>query len=107
MKDVLENIDSRLRLTTLTDLNSPSSIIIFSLIYSVTTSIPSGYDTLEPFFRNFLESGFAKKGIEMAALYSVEEGPSNSGAASGRNIEPGIFVYNNREKKMWLSHSPF
>lgn len=112
---VLKEANSKAQFMKLHDNTSPASIVVFSLLYNITSSARlSEYPALEKFFVGFLATEPAKKGIELATAYTAQRKdnastvvsastPSDKSKARGaRNLRSGIFANKLDGKKMCL-----
>ena len=110
---ILNETESNLSHTKLSDFKSPASIILFSSLYNILSAAKlSEYPVLDKFFSGFLGTEFAKHGIELASAHTAKQkvdastfagaSPSTSkgpGPAS-RHLRPGIFANLPNGKKM-------
>ena len=99
---------------------SPSSIVIFATLYCVISSAKlSDFPTVKKFLIGFLDTDFAKTGIELATAYTTEKkleasivpgasaAPKGSFAPSVQHLRSGIFANKLSGNKMYLTCALF
>lgn len=112
----LKEADSKIKQTKLGISETPSSIVIFSTLYDVISSPRlSDFPAVKTFLISFLETAFAKSGIELATAHTTEKNvdASNVSGASAastqlptpavQHLRPGIFANQLDGKKMYRS----
>ena len=115
----LEEADSKIKQVKPEISISPSSIVIFSTMYDVLSSAKlSDFPAVKEFLIRFLETDFAKTGIELATAHTTEKkvdmstvpgasAASNSPSApAAQHLRPGIFANKLDGKKMYSIPCP-
>ena len=111
----LTEAESKIKQTELGISESPSSIVIFSTLYDVISSPKlSDFPALKNFLIGFLETDFAKTGIELATAHTTEKkvdastvpgasaASNNPSTPSVQHLRAGIFANKLDGKKMYL-----
>lgn len=115
----LEEADSKIKQVKPEISTSPTSIVIFSTLYDVLSSAKlSDFPAVKEFLIRFLETDFAKTGIELATAHTTEKkvdtstvpGASaashNPSAPAAQHLRPGIYANKIDGKKMYLTPYP-
>jgi len=110
----LEEADSKIKQVKPEISISPSSIVIFSTMYDVLSSAKlSDFPAVKEFLIRFLETDFAKTGIELATAHTTEKKVDTStvpGASAvspaAQHLRPGIFANKLDGKKMYSIPCP-
>jgi len=114
----LEEADSKMKQVK-PDPTSPTSIVIFSTLYDVLSSDKlSDFPAVKEFLIRFLETDFAKTGIELATAHTTEKrvdtstvpgasaASNSSSAPAAQHLRPGIFANKLDGKKMYSTPYP-
>jgi len=110
----LEEADSKIKQVKPEISISPTSIVIFSTLYDVLSSAKlSDFPAVKEFLIRFLETDFAKTGIELATAHTTEKKVDTStvpGASAvspaAQHLRPGIFANKLDGKKMYSIPCP-
>jgi hypothetical protein len=116
---VLEEADSKIKQLKPEISTSPTSIVIFSTLYDVLSSAKlSDFPAVKDFLIRFLETDFAKTGIELATAHTTGKkvdtstvsgasAASNSPSApAAQHLRPEIFANKLDGKKMYSNPYP-